>query len=140
MVKFVVACSQFYQHFTSSFCTNLPKKNKKTNCKHKKLCKRLSYKKAPWKCWYNWHLGSISPSCLLKAFTHTDPKSAKKTDDLSVFFALFGSVNTKCWWNWPLESISPTCSQKDLTEADPKSINEWHSSHQFFLRFWDMCA
>jgi hypothetical protein len=32
---------------------------------------------------------------LLKAFNRADPKSAKKTDSLSVFFALLGSAGVK---------------------------------------------
>jgi len=31
-------------------------------------------------------VGSISPTCLLKALMHPDPKSIKKTDDLADFF------------------------------------------------------
>jgi hypothetical protein len=41
------------------------------------------------------NLGSISPTCLREAFTHADPKSFKKTDDLTVFFALLGSAHVK---------------------------------------------
>jgi len=38
---------------------------------------------------------SISPTCLLEAFTHADPKSVKKTDNLTVFFTTLGSVYVK---------------------------------------------
>jgi len=40
-------------------------------------------------------LGLISPTCLLEAFMCTDPKSAKKIDDLTVFFVLLGSSRVK---------------------------------------------
>jgi hypothetical protein len=33
--------------------------------------------------------------CLLEAFTSSDPKSAKKTDGLTVFFTLLGSASVK---------------------------------------------
>jgi len=36
---------------------------------------------------------------LRAAFTRADPKSAKKTDDLTVFFALLGSVRSKAAGN-----------------------------------------
>ncbi len=38
---------------------------------------------------------SISSTCLLKAFTSADPKSAKNTVKLSVFFVLSGSSQAK---------------------------------------------
>ena len=40
-------------------------------------------------------LGSISSICLRAAFTISDPKSAKKLLDLTVFFALLGSALVK---------------------------------------------
>ncbi len=40
------SCSQFHQHFMSSFCANfLTNKFQKPNCKHIKASKILSYKK-----------------------------------------------------------------------------------------------
>ena len=36
--------------------------------------------------------GSISTTCLTAAFTQADPKSAKKLLELTVFFALLGSL------------------------------------------------
>jgi len=39
------------------------------------------------------HQGSISLTCL--AFTHADPKSTKKTDGLTVYFALLESLWVK---------------------------------------------
>jgi len=46
---------------------------------------------------------------LWTAFACADPESAKKTDNLTVFSALFGSVSLKLvvesWWNWHLVSV-----------------------------------
>ena len=36
--------------------------------------------------------GSISPTCLCKAFSPTDRQSTKKTDSLAVFLHLLGSA------------------------------------------------
>ncbi len=40
-------------------------------------------------------LKSISPTSLLAAFTCVDPKSAKMVNDLTVIFALLGSMRVK---------------------------------------------
>jgi len=40
-------------------------------------------------------IGSISSTCLHAAFKHTDPKSTKKTDGLTVFFLILGSTFVK---------------------------------------------
>jgi len=42
-------------------------------------------------------LGSISPTFLCSAFKSADPKRAKKTDSLTVFFALLGSAGIKAF-------------------------------------------
>jgi len=76
-----------------------------------KLCKVHMYKKLPIKCWWNWHLGSISPKCLCAAFTQADPESTKWVMSL---FALLGSTSVKAW-----------C--KMLVKSSPEShvIFEW---------------
>ncbi len=89
MVKFVVVCSQFYQHFTSSFCTNLPKNNKKQIVNIKKLCKRLSYQKAPWKCWYNLHLGVNFTIMFTQSFYTYRSQKCKKDWRLVCIFCAF---------------------------------------------------
>jgi hypothetical protein len=38
---------------------------------------------------------SISLTCLFAAFMQADPKNTKRTDSLTVFFALLGSVGVK---------------------------------------------
>jgi len=38
---------------------------------------------------------SLTFTCIRAAFAGTDPKSAKKTDNLTVFFALLGSGDVK---------------------------------------------
>ncbi len=52
-------------------------------------------------CWLHTHgpesryQGLISPTCLLEAFTCADPKKHWMTDDLTVSFALLGSMSEK---------------------------------------------
>jgi len=43
---------------------------------------------------------------LRAAFTRADPKSTKKTDDLTVFFALSGSAHVKAG-RWTLMKLTP---------------------------------
>jgi len=48
------------------------------------------------------------------AYAHADPKSVKKTDNLTVFFALSGSMRAKVlverWWNWPQVDMNEECT------------------------------
>jgi len=57
--------------------------------------KHFCMKNASVKCWWNWHQGSISPTCLRAAFTCPHPESAQKTVKSSVHFLLLGSVCLK---------------------------------------------
>ncbi len=46
---------------------------------------------------------SVNFNVFRAAFTHTDPENAKKTDNLTVIFALLGyeqKLLVECWWNW----------------------------------------
>jgi len=92
-----------------------------------KLPKRLLYKKTLVKCWWNWHLRLISPTCLPEAFTFEDPKSAKRQSRHQCLFVLLGSAQVKAdckmllkstpWanptklfssktYNWPVTKLS----------------------------------
>ncbi len=57
------SCSQYHQHFTSSFSTNilLAKNFKAKPVTREKLQKTLLYKKVNVKCWWNWHLDEGRP-------------------------------------------------------------------------------
>jgi len=44
---------------------------------------------------YFWDLGSMSLTFYIQFFTHSDSKSVKKTDKLSIFFMLSGSMSVK---------------------------------------------
>jgi len=62
-------------------------------------------------------MGLILPICLCPAFTCPDPKSAKKTDSLTVFVALLGSESVK---------VAPNMFIKSTPVANPMS---WHAPH-----------
>jgi len=69
-------------------------------------------------------LGSISPTCLSAAFTHSDPKNAKKTVESPDFVALWGSVFVKAALNM-LVKLTPgvdSCT-KNLTLKRSKYLN-----------------
>jgi len=61
------SCSQFHQHFTSSFCANiLSQKYYKAELYLEKNCpKFFRTKKLSIKCWWNWHLGVVQDGVLL---------------------------------------------------------------------------
>jgi len=51
-------------------------------------------------CWWNWHLGFISPIYLRKVSNYVDPKSKKRQSRHLCLFALLGSkLLVKRWWN-----------------------------------------
>ncbi len=75
-------------------------------CNERNAGLALSYKKALIKCWWNWPLASISPTCLRKAVTPADSESVKWLMTRLSFFALLGSAgvktSSKMLWNWLL--------------------------------------
>jgi hypothetical protein len=58
--------------------------------------------------------GVNSINALHEAFPHTDPESAKKTDNLTVFFALSGSVGEIDPWSLPSASSATPLQSKPL--------------------------
>jgi len=50
-------------------------------------------------CWWNWARGSISPTCLSAAFTHADPKSAKRQSCQHCLFCALYNINF-VWRFW----------------------------------------
>jgi len=63
--------------------------------------------------------GSISSTCLRTAFMRSDPKSAKETDGLTIFFALLRSLRKKASRKM-LAKMIPSLS----TYRSPISIRE----------------
>jgi len=85
-------CSQFHQHFMSSFSANilLPKKFKAKLSLEKSCAKHFCTKKGSIKCWQNWYLGSISSTFYTKLLRQQIPNPQNNTVKLSVFFCAFG--------------------------------------------------
>jgi len=76
--------------------------------------------------------GSISPTCA--AFTRTDPKSAKKTDDLTDFLCFWDlctlKLRVKYWWNRLQVWRITTCTRKSTREA-----KNWNDGFRMLLLF-----
>jgi len=78
--------------------------------------------------WLEVSLGVNFINILQEAFTRTDPESKKKTDNLTVFFALSGSALVKAACKWlvkltpGLNFINILCTA--FTLVDPKSIKK----------------
>jgi len=74
---------------------------------------------------------SLSPSpwidfikVLRAAFMHTDPKSTKKTDGLTIFFALLGSAHIKAVHKMLVKLIPPSLSLSLSLSLSSKSEKE----------------
>jgi len=65
-------------------------KNTKLNSKHKRAARNNYIQKAVCKILMTLAPGVNIINTLHPAFTHADPKSVKKTDSLTAFFALLG--------------------------------------------------
>jgi len=83
----LISTTFYYCHLCQYFCA---KKIQSQNVTRDKLHEALSYKKLSSKM-----LMKLTPWVLRAAFMHADPESAKKTDNLTVFFALLGSARAK---------------------------------------------
>jgi hypothetical protein len=72
------------------------------------------------------HNNSISPTVYVAAFTGADPKSAKKTDNLTVFFVLLGSACVKARRKM-MVTLTP-CDKENMhfvVKNFPNPVVEW---------------
>ncbi len=132
---------QFHQHFTRFFfawkslcrfsllmfsfvicwCQNLVQK-----CNHKTLMKSTT--------------GLYFTNISCAAFMHTDPKSAKKTDKLTVFFVLLRSACVRAarrWWNRLRVSFQKHLSNMELDYSGFWKFSlmpKWHWKNVTYLR------
>jgi len=88
---------QFHQNFMQAFFVQkcFVKLFFHLHVTREKLPKRLLYKKALVKYWWNWHQGLISSTHLWAAFTPVAPQSVRTRSSRQYLFTLFGSTIVK---------------------------------------------
>jgi len=93
--------STFYERFLyeSAFC-------RQNVTREKHFCTKNTCEK----CWWNWHLGSILPSCLSTFLSVQIPKEQKDSHVIGIFFHFCDLGTQKLFvkhcWNWHLQSSS----------------------------------
>jgi len=102
-------CSQFYQHFTVSLYAIFLIKNYKPNLQlpiREKIKSTFDTKEARVKCWWKWHLWSISSTFYTRIFFTKVLFCQNVTREKH--FCTKNSL-VKYWWKWHLESLEPSC-------------------------------
>jgi len=82
----------------------------------------------------NWKLGVDFPNFLWAAFTHTDPKSVKKTDNLTVLIAALGSALIKAARR-KLIKLSPALKEMFGSKTSRYDLCNSPTSHHSFRLF-----
>jgi len=76
-------------------------------------------------------LESILPTCLRKAFTYEDPKSAKRQSSHQCLFALLGSMHAKAARKMLVKSSSERGFQDLISEYE---LDYWYFKEKLTLR------
>ena len=112
-------CSQFRQHFMSSFCTTLPFRQKMTNlnCMYRKALRNTCVKKATRKT-----LAKLTPGSEFLAYVKPNgTSSAKKVEFVIFLIPLPHQV---------LDACSCIYNETDITKFTTAAIVHWISNHK----------
>ncbi len=113
----------------------------------RKICINLLSEKLLVKCWWNWSPEvNLTNNILLTAFTHEDPKSAKKQSSHQSYLLIRDLGSQKLllerWWNWPPRLNFIIVLPTAFTCADPESVKRlttWLLFYAFGLRELKSC-